>query len=244
MTRVLLTLSVTFTLAMSLRAELPAIFIDLENRHAHATPSRSGRGRTGGGNIVVSKLTPDVVTITMSGAVLAPGHPFKDSSASMTFDIDQEFKIIVNDPKQVKAPKLQVQAQIIGLLRSGEKCKHAQECRSSAVQGEACATIFCGTTSVGSLCLDSHGVGCRDKLSINCQKGPINLSVAPGGCYRLRAKFTIQASRKSTLLPCQAASAEFAPGAIDPALLGQRDAFRGAQKKNYGFRITLHVLPK
>jgi hypothetical protein len=46
------------------------------------------------------------------------------------------------------------------------------------------------------------------------------------------------------MLPCKAASAEFAPDpALDPLWISYWEPFHGATKKDFGFQITLKVAP-
>jgi hypothetical protein len=44
------------------------------------------------------------------------------------------------------------------------------------------------------------------------------------------------------VLPCKAASAEFAPEpALDPLWISYWEPFHGAQKKDFGFQVTIKV---
>ena len=55
----------------------------------------------------------------------------------------------------------------------------------------------------------------------------------------------MQASHPKKLLPCKAASAEFAPDpALDPLWISAFEPFHGAQKKDFGFRVTIKVEPE
>ncbi len=96
------------------------VSITLGARHGHATPHRTGCNHTGGGNIDIQQPTSDTVIITMTGVAVAAGHPFKASSASMHFDLDQRFEVSFDDPK-VKNATLSIEGRVIGLLRGGSK---------------------------------------------------------------------------------------------------------------------------
>jgi len=83
-----------------------------------------------------------------------------------------------------------------------------------------------------------------DDLAVNDHIGPIDVTVAPGK-YTLRQTFTIAATHARRVLPAASATAEFAPDpAVDPLWLGLRDPFHGAVKKNYGFQVTIRVVPE
>src|ERR1051325_5952944 len=94
----------------------PPVTITLKDRHGHATPQRRGFTHTGAGNIDVQQPAPDTVVITMTGVAVAGAHPIKDSSATMTFDLDQSLEIALTDAK-VKRAKVTLEARVIGLLR-------------------------------------------------------------------------------------------------------------------------------
>jgi hypothetical protein len=63
------------------------------------------------------------------------------------------------------------------------------------------------------------------------------------GCYTLHQTFSIMATHPCSVLPCKAASAEFAPDALDPLWISYWEPFHGAQKKDFGFQVTLRIVP-
>src|SRR5436305_10698672 len=83
-------------------AAAPAPTITLHERHGHVTPQRQGFTHTGGGNIDIAQPTPDTVVITMTGVAVAGGHPCKDSVASQDFDLQQCFKVAVDNSAKRK----------------------------------------------------------------------------------------------------------------------------------------------
>jgi hypothetical protein len=213
----------------------PAASIVLGSRHGHVTPQRSGFTHTGGGNIDVSQPSPDVVVITMTGVAVSGAHPCKDSAASMTCELTQSFEVSFDNPK-LKQAKLVLEERVIGLLRS-----HTAG-GGSAGEGPGCATILRGETSVGSLCVPEHSVVCGNSLSINDHEGPIEIPVAAGK-YTLVQSFIVTAAHPGTLRPCKAASSEFAPDpALDPLWISYWEPFHGANKKDFGFQISLKVV--
>jgi hypothetical protein len=231
------------------RSADPPVAVQLGPRHGHCTPERAGCTHTGGGNIVVAQPTPDVVVVTMTGVAVATGHPFSDSRAALTFDLNQEFKVVFNDPK-VKKAKVEVEAVVIGLLRADASCFSQTGCGAkghggcgSARVGMACAAITSGPHPVTSLCVDPHGVACGEYLAMNCHQGPVGVPIAEGG-YTLHQAFSLLATHPRGLLPSKPASAEFAPDpALDPLWISYREPFHGANKKDFGFQVTVRVSP-
>jgi hypothetical protein len=153
----------------------------------------------------------------------------------MDFDLDQEIAIGFTDPK-VKKAKLTIEAQIIGLLRGD---KHG----GTASVGNGAVVIACGEHQVLSLSIDGHAVSCDENLAINDRKGPVTTFV-PAGEYRLLQSFRVSASHVRSICG-KAAAAEFAPDpALDPTWISATDPFRGANKKEFGFRVTVRVEPE
>ncbi len=213
----------------------PVVTITLNGRHGHVTPYRKGFTNTAAGNIDVAQPSPDVVIITMTGAAVAGSHPFCHSIASLDFDLEQCFDIVFEKP-EVKAAKLTLEGRVIGLLRS--------HCKGSAEQGKACVTVSSGDVSLLSLCVPPHGVAHKENLSINCREGPVGVAVRPGK-YTLHQVFQVAAAHPWTALPMKAGSAEFAPDpALDPLWISYWEPFHGAQKKDFGFQVTVKVAPE
>jgi len=216
------------------RAAEPAVAIKLQGRHGHATPVRQGCTHTGAGNIDVAQPSPDTVVVTMTGVAVATGHPCKASVASLDFDLEQCFEVVLDNPAG-KRITLTAEARVIGLLRS--HCKGG----GSAEESGACATVSCGPTSLLTVCAPAHTVAGGENLSINDRDGPVSQVVAPGK-YTLHQKFRVSTSHPKAILPCKAASAEFAPDpALDPLWISYWEPFKGAQKKDFGFQVTLKV---
>jgi hypothetical protein len=223
-------------LAQGGEAKAPAAgpTIVLYERHGHVTPRRNGFNHTGGGNIDVAQPTPDVVIVTMTGVAVAGAHPCKDSLASQDFDLEQALEIVL-EKGAGKTLKLTVEARVIGLLRSHPHSKGVAE------ESGACATVVCGPAAVVTVCAPAHAVAAGESLSINDKEGPVSAPVVPGK-YTLHQAFHVGASHPHTLLPCKAASAEFAPDpALDPLWISYWEPFHGANKKDFGFQVVLRV---
>ena len=225
---------VTITVTPASTPSPPASIV-LGSRHAHVTPNRCGFTHTGGGNTDVSQPTPDVVVITMTAVAVAGAHPCKDSAATMSFEVTQLFEISFDNPK-LKRAKLVLEGRVVGLLRS-----HAKG-GGTAAEGPGCATVFRDGTPLVTLCVPEHAVGCGENLSINDHEGPVEIPISPGK-YLLSQTFVITSAHPGTLLPCKAASAEFAPDpALDPLWISYWEPFHGATKKDFGFQITMKVV--
>ncbi len=213
-------------------AVTPAVSIRLTDRHAQVAPERTGCTYTGGGNIDVQQPAPDTVVITVTGAVVATDHPC-GSAARMAFDLEQGLEIVFERP-DVAAAKLTVEAQVAGLLRGGR--------RGAASVSDACATVAGGGVELVTVCVPGHGVAGCEGLAVKDRAGPVSAPVGPG-CHTLHAHWLIEAVHPKALLG-KSASAEFAPEpALEPLWVGgPRDSFRGAAKKDFGFRLTLRVV--
>ena len=215
----------------------PDVSIRLFDRHGHATPLRQGFSHTGGGNVDVAQPSSDTVVITMTGVAVAGGHPCKASVAAFDFDLRQCFEVVF-EKSSVKAAKVTLEGRVIGLLRS--HCKGG----GSAEECQGCARVIEGETALLELCTPCHTVTGGENLSINDRAGPVSGPIRAGK-YTLHQVFHVSASHPRALLPCKAASAEFAPDpALDPLWISYWEPFHGAAKKDFGFQITVKVEPR
>lgn len=213
----------------------PKASITLKDRQALATPSRQGFTHTGGGNIDVAQSAPDTVVITMTGVAVAGPHPFKESMATLTFQLNQCLEIAIDNPK-VKRAKVTLEGRVIGLLRSHKG-------GGSAQHGPAHAALTSNGTEIIFLDVPSHCVSGGENLSINDRRGPVTASLVPGE-YHLSQTFAVSASHPRSAKLCKAASAEFAPDpALDPLWISYWEPFHGAAKKDFGFQVILKVVP-
>src|SRR5262249_40599490 len=149
----------------------------------------------------------DTIVVTMTGVAVAGGHPCKDSSATLNFDLDQCFEVVFEKP-EVKRAKLTLEGRVIGLLRS-----HAKG-GGSAAEGRAWVWVPSGPAEIITLALPEHSVAGGENLSINDREGPVAVSIAAGK-YTLHQTVSVTAAHPRSVKLCKAASAEFAP---DPAL--------------------------
>ncbi len=230
-------LTVLAALAGSAGAADPQVSIKLGGRSGKGTPHRTGCTRLGGGNIDVQQPSPDTLVVTMSGVAVAYPHPGGYSEASFVFDLEQCFTVVFDDPK-VKSAKLQLEGRVIGLLRTDHKKKGG-----SASIGDARACVTLGPADVASVSLPGASVSGGESLSINNVEGPACAPIVPG-CYVLHQSFSIAASHAKGVCG-KAASAEFAPDpALDPLWISHKEPFHGAAKKDFGFQITIRIVPQ
>jgi hypothetical protein len=213
----------------------PKVSFILKDRHGHATPTRTNMAHTGGGNVDVVQPREDTLVFIMTGVVTAGPNPCDGTAAGMAFDLNQDFEIDFADAFTKKA-KLTLEAQVVGLLR-GDKfggCASVNSCSVVVVNGKS---------SVLALALEGHTVNGDDNLAINDRKRPDAVSV-PAGDYHLLQTLHISADHARSIRG-KAAAAEFAPDpALDPTWISITDPFRGANKKEFGFRVILRVEPE
>jgi hypothetical protein len=130
---------------------------------------------------------------------------------------------------------LTLEARVIGLLRSAHKSKGVAE------ESGACATIASGPATLLTVCAPAHSVSCGESLSINDRDGPTSVPIVPGR-FTLHQAFHVAASHPKCLLPCKAASSEFAPDpALDPLWISYWEPFHGASKKDFGFQVVMRL---
>jgi hypothetical protein len=212
----------------------PPASIILGPRHGEAVPSRCGHSHTGAGNIDVAQPSPDTAVVTMTGVAAAGANPCKDSVATVSFDLCQDFEVRFDSPNLKKA-KLAVEARVIGLLRS--TCKGG----GTAQVGPGCATVDAGGVSLVRVCAPEHAVAGGEKLSINDHDGPYEVPITPGK-YAFHQTFTVSATHPRTWCPGRAVAEFGSDSGLDKLWIGSRDPFSGANKKDFGFQVTLKVL--
>lgn len=210
----------------------PSITLKLNGRQAKAVPQRCGFSHTGGGNIDVQQPSPDTIVLTVTGVAVAGCLPCTASNAAMHIELSQCFEVVF-EKKELKNPKLTVEGRVIGVLRT--KCK-GDQCASESAHASICPAHG---GDVLTLTLPANSACNGDNVSINDHEGP---DCAPVLCgkYFLHAQFEVSASHTKGL--CKAASAEFAPDALDPLWIDVKEPFKGIAKKDFGFQVTIKVM--
>jgi hypothetical protein len=212
----------------------PSVSITLGQRIANVVPVRECLCHTGGGNVDVQQPSGDTLVITLTGVAVAVGTPCGPGHAALTFDVHQSFEVSFDKP-EVKKAKLTLETRLIGLLRGGKK-------GAAGVAGSA--SLLSGPAEVLSIALPEQLVGGCDNLSVNLRENPVSVPIKPGA-FVVHQQFHVHASHPRSILPCQGASAEFAPDpALDPLWISAFEPFHGAIKKDFGFQITIKVAPE
>jgi hypothetical protein len=214
---------------------------------ASATPIKKGVSDVNGGVIDVAQPNSTTIVVTMSGLTAANADLLCQSAAQYQFDLIQGFEVVFNS-KRVKSAKLFVEGQVIGLLRSdhshhtsclriGKKCGLA-EC-SAAV-----ATVGCGSAQVVGVNLPSRATADGEDLSVYTRETAQSGSLTAGH-YTLHENWGIGVTHPA--FHCRGASAEFAPQPnYAPASywFSEFRPFNGLATKDFGFRLTLKLIPE
>lgn len=222
-------------------APLPKVSLVLGPGDGTATPGKCGYSHAGAGNILVTHPAADTIVVTLTGAVIACGHPFKESSARYDFEASQCFEVVFNCP-DVKSAKLVLEGRVLGVLRTS--CHGCRGRGTAEITTPASATISaCDQEVIGLHFPPRSACGGQD-VSVYNREGPVSVPVLPGK-YTLHQIFGIAASVPCSPLLCKGVSAEFAPDpAVDPNWLSHCwEPFHGAQKKDFGFQVTIKVVP-
>ncbi len=214
-------------------AEPPYVIL-LRSRSAIVTPEKSRDAQTGGGFIQVTQLEPNVIMALMRGAV-ATGAGYQEGSASMQFDLNQDFEIVptraTNHP-----PRLVLSGWAIGALNSTEPEG------GTADQSPACATIRSAGQPILNLCVKPHSVSSCQNLLVNDRVGPLEQVIAPGG-FCLHQTFAINAMQPKSRCHSGNAASDFDP---EPKLDSHWNyvlkPFRAVPHRDFGFRVILRVV--
>ena len=222
------TITITGPIKVETASTAPAVSIKLGQRSAKVIPTRVGCAHSGGGNITVAQPTADKLVITLTGSVVASAGPFNDAVVALDYDVAQCIEVSFDDP-EVKAAKLEMDAQVVGVLRADKK--------GSAEVGQGCINIGCATGAAASICTPPHSVSGCTSLSVNDYEGPVSVPVLAGK-YTVNATWHVGANMPKGGI-CKGPSAEFAPDAVDPVWLHHKAAFYGIDKKPFGLILTV-----
>ncbi|HEY7308001.1 MAG TPA: hypothetical protein VH643_01440 [Gemmataceae bacterium] len=220
----------------------PPYQIILRSRSGVVTPERNKNAQTGGGYIQIIQVEPNQVLVLMRGSAVAgagfAGSCHKDGSASMQFELDQDFEVVPTK-KGLRPPRLIVSSWLIGNLASSQ-----DEPGGTAEHGPACAAIKTADDHppLVNVCIKPHSVTGGQNMLVNDRVGPIELTIAPGG-YHLHQAFAIAAYQPKVACHSGSAAADFDP---DPRLDSRWNEvlkpFRAAPHRDFGFRIIFQVV--
>jgi hypothetical protein len=211
--------------------------IRLGPRKAQASPAHTDDSQTGGGSVDVQQPMPHVLLITMRGAAVAGADCKKGATASIAFELDQEFTVTATRPG-LRPPRLGMAARVVGTLDTSDKGKGC----GAAEQGEACASVLAGEASVLGVSVPPQAAGAGQKLFLNNRAGPVEAVIAPG-CFNLHQTFHISATQSKSLCHKAASAADFDPAPqLDPEWHEPLKAFRAVPKTDFGFRVVVWVV--
>src|SRR5947209_6150296 len=149
-------------LAEAADGTLPAFV--LLDRQAAVAPTRTGCTYVGGGNIDVRRPAADTVVVTMTGAVVATGHPC-GSAAILEFDLDQAIELVGG------RGRLSLESESTGLLRGG---------RIAAAESSADAVLLHGGSEIVAAGLPGRAVGGGENLTVADRSAPDDVTIEPG----------------------------------------------------------------
>jgi hypothetical protein len=217
----------------------PAYQIVLRSRYAEVNPSKTKDAQTGGGWILVEQPEPNTIVVTMAGSAVA-GSDCHDSSAGMTFNLEQDLDIIPTR-KGVRPPRVGMVGRVVGTLQVTDPGKCGKPC-GSAEQGPAVASLTSGESGLLSVSVKPSSVSCCQDSSINFRDGPVEATAAEG-CYRLTGSFRIGASQGKGVWNRQAAVADFDPAPqLDAFWADVLKPFRAVPRSEFGFKVIVRVV--
>lgn len=224
---------------------LPPMELILKNSSGSAAPNRTCSAHVAGGNILVTQPNPTTVVFTMTGlAVAKSAGVVLKPKATYNFQFSQCFDVVIHDPI-VKTPKLSLEGKVLGRLRSNCECprlctKHAAK---ACITTPGIATIAANGTELATVTLPAHSIGCCQNETVYDHDGPYYVPVSAGS-YDLSQNFGFTAHA-----PCgffvYSSSADFTPDIVlDARALGHVEPFVGIANKDFGFTVTVKLLPE
>ena len=215
---------------------------------ASAVPTKRGVSWANGGVIDVAQPSPTTLVVTMSGITATNADLIHTSIAYYHFELTQAFGINFNS-KRVVGAKLTLEGRVIGLLRTNhEPYTHSfgqKHCGLAETQ-PATAAVTCEAGELVSLALPARqAVGCDD-LSVYNHEGPFFAPVASGK-YVLHEAWGFGTTHPPFC--CHGASAEFAPQPQYYPLPNNYwfehfQPFNGLATKDFGYQVTLNLIPE
>ncbi len=213
----------------------PPVRIELRGRNGDVTSDGSGVKYLSGGTIEVTQPRGDQLVIMMSGYAAAGGIPAQDSLAALTFQLQQDFRIVTSRI-DIKDVKLSMEGSLIGQLQCNRPGSG-----TAAIVSPACAHIRAGTAELLNLSFDPRVHSTPNIKFINDNHDPVSIIVRTGD-FTLTENFAIEAKHPKKHFKKNVAIAAFGPEGRAPDWLGLLDPYRDVPKqKDLGFRISLKV---
>lgn len=207
----------------------PGPTITLGPRSACVVPTSNRQARADGGIVEVQLTAPNALTATMTGAVAANAILGRESAATQSFHLEQEF--VVEAPGDVT---MTLESTLVGLVRARHR---------AGAEARLASARICPAGAPDSPLVLAHppfDPGPAGARLCNQRLSPIEVPGMPAGRYVLTADFVL-AGRAGGVADGHAL-ADFSPTAALPAdWVRSRDPFQGVDKKGFGFRTSLTV---
>lgn len=223
----------------------PPVEIILVPGEASAVPARTGVAYADGAIVNVEQPNATTLVVTMTGLVAANSDLCRTSAASYRFDLAQAFELRFHG--KTKSAKLTLDGRVIGLLVSD----HSQYTGCLGPRGGTAETLpahaavdSADHTELVSVSLPARSTSCGHDLSVYNYEGPYIVAL-PAGKYVLAETWGIAVSHPPFIV--RGASAEFAPEPnynTDNHWLTLVHPFNGQATKDFGFKVTLKVVPE
>jgi hypothetical protein len=228
----------------------PPIEIVMTPGEANGVPYKKGVSWANGGIIDVAQPNPTTIVVTMSGLSATNADLLCHSAAGYQFDLAQDFEVCFHS-RRIRSAKLQMEGRVVGLLRTDHKYYTCCLCNISGTASTepATAAISCGHEFILTLALPARATSCRQDLSVYNHEGPVCVPVIPGH-YTLHQCWGFGTTHPPFF--CRGASAEFSPqpqycvegGGTEGYWFSHFHPFNGTATKDFGFQVTIRVVPE
>jgi hypothetical protein len=215
--------------------EKPPLEITTGNKRECVIPGKHGDALAEGGKIDVSNPEPNQLKVLMTGVTAAHCFFGCHSVGIQTFQLEQEFEIASTDSKITQAV-LTLQSNLNGYIRSRNKGSATMRCANATISpagsGSGPLSVSFAPASVCGPC-GQH----EFKEEYAPPAGP----PLPLGRYVLVASFVIEAQADG-LINARGV-ADFSADDLPDIWKQEKDPFKDADRKEYGFSITLTAEP-
>lgn len=226
----------------------PPVEIVVLPGEASAVPFKRGVAYANGGVIDVTQPNPGTLVVTLSGLTATNADLLCTSVASYSFQLAQCIEVRFNSAR-VKGAQLTLEGRVIGLLRTNHEiynrcCFTKYKKCPEAHTDPALAALSAGGQDIVAVNLPPRQASNCEDLSVYNHEGPLTVPVAAGK-YTLHGTWGFGTTHPCFC--CRGASAEFSPQSYEvPGAywLSEFRPFNGLATKDFGFQITVKVIPE
>lgn len=204
--------------------------ITLGSKTDNVIPGKHGDALVDGGKIDVQTPEPNTLTAALTGVTAAHCFLGFHSQGIQTFQLVQEFDIASTDTS-ISSADLELKSTLNGYVRSNHKGSACMRLASASVSpaGGGGAPL-----SVSFAPMSVNGCGKSEyKQEYTSPAGP----PMPLGRYVLQANFVLEASADG--LVNGRGVADFSPDDLPDIWKQEKDPFKDAERKDFGFNVTL-----